>query len=327
MTTNETLPPTATVVVHPLANKEISYFGTWQEWRKKWEATSDLAQLLGLLQFGFDTITEDTVDNEDRIRFYLDVADGHGGIDNFGAYDPSRPDVQDQWFNAMTERKRKKVIAKKAFNVLCVRFFKNQNTKHGHPSWAILIVRMPKIFSSLVWFFRCDENGIQTRVRNLDYDAADEMDNNWKVAEQFAYDLCEFAYTFRFFGEYAGDNDRTIQKMFLDARPQLVQLLLGLRREDALLSNAFHAGEIEMRELARIALATEYERNHPYSKSRLCTTGEEAYFSGSRAAKVLLLLRARESERTKFEEARELARTIEESQRRLRELTPMPITK
>lgn len=303
------------LAANPLMAREISAIRTWEEWKEKWNTATSAEMLHSLLHFGFSIECkqcEQFEEENERIIFYLEIADGHGDERNFGDEDINTRHLKTDRLSNLPTRQLKQSLSEKAFSILCNKFFKNR----GHddcPTWAFIAVR-PAVFEKLLWFFRWDDEKNKI-IHNLYYPfSTPENEHNEEVAREFALGLCKFSYTFRYFGEYAGENDKKIQKMFLEVKPAIIRILLGLKKENILLRKDFYAGKTEITELKKICLAEELWDGTTF---RTCKTMEEAYFFGSLTAAIAILLSIKEEQREYFEKIKELEQEKTRAEREL----------
>ncbi|TSA44514.1 hypothetical protein D4R51_03730 [bacterium] len=311
---------TATIV-NPLKARTLSAIETWREWRIEWDSAARAEMLHSLLHFGFSVRTQTYEETFERICFYLDIADGHGNERNFGDEESLRGPANFEELGSLSACRLKKVISKKAFHILCDKFFKDRVDQRdsNYPSWAHAVARR-NVLSKLLWFFRWDEESVVSKMKvcNLDdFESDKENNHHYQTAREFAFELCKFVYTFQYFGKYAGESDKQIERMFKAKRPAIIRLLLALKKGDALLSDGFFAGEMEIAELERICLAEEFYDEHDRRTSK---SVKEACFRGSSAAKIAILLRVREEQRKHFEMISELKRKKESAEEGLRTL-------
>jgi len=118
---------------HPLLQGEITHLKNWQEWRALWDANPSIDVRHGLLHIGFqvphsqrerDHRTGQIIPfkySEDRLGFYLAVADGWTDYNHFHSSDLRESygerRHEEGFFNLTTSRKRQR-LAGKAFAVL-----------------------------------------------------------------------------------------------------------------------------------------------------------------------------------------------------------------
>lgn len=307
-------PAVAVPIEHPLTNKGIESFGTWEMWRSAWEKTNDPKQLLGLLQFGFNTLVRDKKEAIDRVCWYLDMADGHNSADNFGVRGAQTEQYEQPSLEQLSSRQRKRLLSGKAFDILCTKFFKNRNSLNERPSWFRLVSEQ-QVFLRMLWFFRPDEeNRCIINLSEVGYGY--ETSHHLSVAQEFAGMFCEFVLELSHFRNSLDDFNESNRQVFEDARPAIIRLLVGLSREDILLKHDFPFNTIALNELHRIVFLQKFWYGRSQQKPQ---TVAEAFYLGSRAAKVHILLEIRERERVRFEEIEELRRKKEAIDRELLE--------
>lgn len=117
--------------VQPL-EKSVRRVQSWKDWKNAWDSTERLEFLHSLLHFGFEAHLEDEEFTE-RVLFYLQVAEGWTMFTDSGSHQ----------------------LARKAFEMLCLNYFKQVQSKN------ITLDRKPaelerdlRIHQALLIFFR-----------------------------------------------------------------------------------------------------------------------------------------------------------------------------
>lgn len=165
---------------HPLEIKVVRKSKTWDQWLEQWYSTQDLSDLISLLHNGFDTVLNEDYQPEQRIIFYLSIA-------------------EDCNFSSRLEESRKD-IAKKAFEMLCLRFFKVDRF-YGHRYFfeqrPIGLVK--EMFMPLAYFFGYRKDGTfhDFASRNVFISNERTDDHRDKVALNFLKFFISFILEFR----------------------------------------------------------------------------------------------------------------------------------
>lgn len=305
---------------HPLYGNQPSFIESWKQWKELWESC-ELAEFQhSLLHVGFQVGTLSREERCERVCFYLDVADSQ----NNDAFNPPwNPEEQqserhnrgslDTPLGRVDSGDIRRLIAWKAFTVLCGIFFKDrwEGPWVEFPSWTLLC--QPSVFEKVLWFFRVDEK----RIANLSYPSED---HRTKTAWLFAYDVCQFAFEFRYFGKYEGEEDIKTQGFLRDAWPRMIPLICALRETNLLLKHHEVLSDECLSTLERLALEettwvpTQGGITSHYSK---VTSVEEACYVGSAAARALILLRTIKNEHQRLMEVAELQAIEWETKQRL----------
>lgn len=311
-------------VVHPLMEKEISFIGSWREWKELWGKTTQADILHSLLHFGFAVPVDGEEEWVDRILLYLNIADDH---ESYGfVKGPIQEDRIHQQILVGGEKiesfsQLRSVLSHKAFQMLCQNFLKD--TKDGRyedvPSWVATIAD-PGVLEKILWFFRLDHEGnfINLRLyRSEDHHSA--------IAKEFIRGLCKFAWTCENSGLWGREGIREETKEILRKnRPNMIMLLCGLGRLDLLLD--IEKYELDKSCLQRLEeLATSFDLYLPSNTSwmnerRIPRTIEEACLGDSQAAQVLLILRVKQAEKERFNKIRELNERRREAEEALKKL-------
>jgi hypothetical protein len=320
-----------TQFVHVLADTTLPRVRNWQEWMREWITCPNYTSRLNLLHVGFNLHLE-ARDETDRFLFYLEVADGYGSIGNFG-YDV-RQSSQNmvECFNATPPRLDQmfpyqacQLLAIKAFEILCVKLFKDTFERDGRqnfalPSW-VRLVSLPGVLEKAVWFFRTEQKpGRVPYFRNLRLGF--EHLFHQKIARQWILDLLRVVCEFRQI--YTGSSGVTEQdrkfRARLDAiKPELIEMLfrLGDGAPLRLINPRFKPTEDLCVLLEKRAMESPREFAIPNGGTgkelRLPNSLEEAMFGGSLSPVILYYWRTLLTEQKRFDGATELLRRCADS--------------
>jgi len=288
---------------NPLLEKDIHPTWSWVEWRKRWDDCNNAEELIGLLHRGFSLPHIRWEELPERICFYLEIADGWRSESDFYLPGEGRHTSHPNYRHA---------IALKALKVLCVSVFKNTETDryHGAPSWAKLVVR-EEVLKKVFWFFLRENNRPSQYANNL------QQEN--EILFSFLRGLVLFIWEFNFFGKYAGDEDKGVQKMFLKYRPATVQIMYYLHDLD------FFLGRKEKIDAKTLEILEHMAMTKLFSNEKRPQSIEEAYHltdQRSATAKVVLLMRAWQKEHARQEQIEKAEWRMREAQQTLQKLTP-----
>lgn len=296
---------------HPLTAKNISCIGDWSHWKDIWKETSEVEILHSLLHFGFDVYTK-SEEFAEKVAFYLELADGYRASYNFN----SSPDPKWQ-YDIETPFGRKKypevrqVLSHKAFQILCQKVFRDtRKSDYDLPSWLYIIFQK-EIFEKIIWFFRLDEGGWIENSRLNESHLSE-------ITEKFLVDLCKFIWS-------DNKNIERHREWLENMYPDFVEMLFGIRKLELLLDRECKFVTDEdgfvyksiMDKLKELALKHECYFN---GKRRKPINIHEAFYGGSQAAKIHILLSIKNAERKRLEEIQELENQKKEAEEKLKKL-------
>jgi len=224
---------------HPLLEINHFYPLDWKKITEMWQDPNLPFEIrLSLLHYGFNVDSGGTL--KERLFFYFDLADGFDRHDfSVGWHERHDPSNSD----------RRKEIAKKAFQMLCLHFFKDPE-KGKRCLWKEYIAFDENVFKKMLWLFRPVGSGSPSLVNDVGYDSCRVGSHYLEIAQKFLDDFVKFVWYG--FDEYESDRGHgvvrptsTNYKWFIDARPQIVEILYGTRKLHKLLSLTKVAREIE----------------------------------------------------------------------------------
>jgi len=325
---------------HPLfAKGEITPIVNWSQWLELWDKAKTMQELESLLHFGFDvcmekmSYAEKEYNNADRVIFYLSIADGWNNYFSFRRYDGEddhyyvfgydarlRPEV-------ISNQKIRQYLAKKAFDVLCVRFFEKAHFDatgvHG------------MIFPAIKNFFS---------VRHTEYDVADKLviknlsqrserrSHQEESAVRFLFSLAYFIIRWKKPDPTSWHSDEqklseekqnNEQQAYINpVKPWAIKILCGLERLDQLTKQEIIAlDEPCLSTLREIALSNKLlPSQYPVRTGRVVSTIDEACYVESKSA---WLLKQRElliKEKMRLEDIATAEEEKQEAERKLQEL-------
>lgn len=224
----------------------------------------------------------------ERILLYLDIADGHLSAAHFVKKDEpqiiTRTALETLFGSVMGLSEVRHMLAEKAFQTLCMRFFrKHPDAAHHHPIPWMEHCGDTRVFRKIMWFLRAGERGSLGRVTLVNLPDMPHPDNGYHK-EFFEFVLKFIERTWKEVGE-AGLEEARIAALSAIGH---IDLLLDEERYPL-----GHAGYMKLREVAlseRLKFPGEKTYRAPASL-------EEASCMGSRAAQICLLLGAHRSER------------------------------
>ena len=315
----------------------ITHIKNWEEWKECWQGEDQAEYLNSLLHFGFN-IPVNEEEAAERLCLYLEIADGISRSSNFvkeneegedeffrlirlRASNPCKTFVQHEHENGIKTRAEfRKMLAKKAFQVLCLKFFKNTSKEDYLPSWYEGLLN-PSALAKLFWFFRPE---------NSWYSIEDHYE---KIVYNFAYDFCIFIWNcangravdkYFFFSQKIHKEDILL---FQSVSPDVITVLNRIGKLDFLLyKNRYQeVSEDCLNRLEELALNKKLSLpkidSSWQNEDRKPKDIEEACFGGSQAAKVLTILQIQQKEGEKFDKLRKLEDQRQQAEKELKKLT------
>ena len=337
------MPEQNEVAVHTLFTREIRPIYNWHEWLARWQAAEDLQSMEGLLHVGFTVSLEQRQYNEkkygwvDRYLFYFTIADGWA--DDYLLELPSDGDTtyafgRDSHGN-MTWKRRcelRQQLARKAFDLLCLNFFKTELEIHRDQSygdWEEMIIS-EQLFPVIQNFFRIEKDRFSDGMRIRNLSRRDERSHNEQQAVSFLLSLAKFIWEEKEPRGYRhGSDEDKPNKHFIEtrarvdtAKPWMIEVLAKLDRLGVLRRWVLELDKTCLAKLKEIALRSELSKyRHPVAKNRLAATLDEARYIGSKAAWFLAEHELMTKEHTRFSAIREAEYTKERADCKIKKLT------
>lgn len=299
---------------HPLVEKKIKGIRCWSEWEQMWNAAAYAEQLHGLLHVGFNVITYSN-EHLERIRFYLAVASDHGNSDELRHPDEPVHESSDPSGFGWPCRRRdlRMTVARKAFEVLCLNFFRGRDSR-GLDADQKSAIAHPKTLQSIISFFlKGNSTSTGLYLENRDGDS----DSHFNV----------IIYTFldRVIDEILRtslveeDIQSAVVKCHISMRSSCVELLYRMQKLDVLLEKKQALDDACMIKLQELTMKKSMFF-HRENAMRLPTNVEEAAAFGSKPAQILLILRLRQREVARLDEIYRLEEERAEADRKLKQL-------
>jgi hypothetical protein len=305
---------------HVLLGKDFIHIKNWKEWKDCWEEEHRVEFLHSLLHFGFNIPVENLDELGDRLCLYLEIADKNDGrSSNFRRHAEEFEDIprfrNRLYFEDCTTFTEKpirekagfrQILARKAFETLCQKFFKDTSKDYQLPSWFRGLLA-PGVLEKLLWFFRLSDEGNIINIKR------GFSDHHMETAIKFAEDVCFFMWDCERKYSHHREIDKEDIKIFHSVRSDVIKVLYAL---DSLyfLTQGGRYKEVDKNHLALLEkLALSYKLHLPsvsgkslYGRElRKPRDIEEACYGGSQAAEVLLLLNVQKNEQERFNKMRE----------------------
>ncbi len=276
---------------HPLLQFVPTDLKAFEEWLDKWD-TTNLAIKLGLLHSL--TMEDGWWPQEPKlISLLLEVADGHASEHNFV--------IADEFDYNRHKARNRRLIARKAFSVLCLKFFKDAKESWEKPLWW-WILQNEELFQKVLWFLGRRENQYCLSCR--DFSSSDPSTHQQGVFRTFVQKFAQLGWEFKSVDNRCWDSgvNDSVRKRLITARPQFIDLLCALRELDWL-----EGKELDSASLNRL---TEMANENVYLPPvKVCASHsfrkpislEEAVFGGSIPARILLLYRVYKKEQKRID--------------------------
>lgn len=353
MPTNTTEVTEAKETTHPLLAREIRPIRNWAELLERWESAKSIEEMLGLLHAGFTVSLgrrhhdEKTYDSIDRLIFYFNIADGWADAFNI----LRKPEDRDRYYRwsdnegLITEKSLsdlRRIIAQKAFDVLCLNVFKEVSLKGGgrngddfNDLWKVLFTS-ERFFPIIQNFFRSEESSSvfsQGSIRNLT--CRKESSHNEKLAHEFLVNLARFIWGWKesnvpnWLGaeqqKEIREHNRTMRARLNSAKPWMVGVLVDIKRLDVLREWILSLDKACLAKLRQIALRDSLQQyRHPVQKDRRVRNLDEACYVGSRAAWFLKEHELVTQEHARLTSIRQAEIESEKAAEKIKQLAPKP---
>lgn len=315
---------------HPLFQKPIRPWSNWREWCERWQAAVSYQEMIGLLHTGFDASPDyhdGTYDRDraERILMYFDIADSWN--DSLSLYAPGEHSgfAENKFLFGYTESGQnilksaaelRQLIARKAFDVLATNFFVNTgDSESPYAVWQSRLLFSRRIFLRLQEFFQSGNRIAESHcIRNLSASFRKDRSHTERLAIEFLTHLAKHVFT---------SSDDTVEswvtnreevlaaqearrELMNKAKPWLIEVMLYVGREHYL-RDWFRTFDKDcLLKLKEIAFRSELlQFVHPINDTRPVQSIEEAVYSGSRAARLLLDFELYERVHTRLEQTRQ----------------------
>ena len=142
------------VHLHPLLTKELKGIETWEEWLDLWNRNTSFEGAVGLLHY----CPLDRGASSAAVCFCLDVAYGFTAaseLRNPGDHmlRQNYPIYSMLFKDRIEFLEARRLVAKKAWEVLCNKFFHNTSKNSRCPSWWDNVKKI-EVLQKVLWFFR-----------------------------------------------------------------------------------------------------------------------------------------------------------------------------
>ena len=347
---------TGAVKLHDLFSREIRPDSNWYELMQSWQSAKTPGDILGVLHRGFGTPLgreqwgEKGYDEIDRLTFYLEKADGWADLSVLERY-PNDRDKRyyfgyDSFGNQIWKSpgEIRQMLAQKAFDMLCLNFFKVELKRGGRDDdlfnrvWMETVVS-GQLFLVLQNFFRVEENRSifgdsgAGRVRNLSF-GDNKLSHNEQLAVTFLLNLAEFLWRWkepdisRWYAANEDEKEKHIAHVVATrtrieaAKPWMIEVLVALNRLKVLRKWILELNEACLTKLKEIAMRSKLSKySYLVAKDRPVATIDEACFVGSKAVWFLKEHELQTREHRRLKAIREAERKKTEADQEIEKLT------
>lgn len=336
---------TEEMIIHNLSTREVRPIRNWHEWLERWQIAVTLEEMIGLLHAGLTVPlekighTEPTYNQSRRLIFYFAIADGWANEDSLRSLKDKNKEYDLGYDYSgcrilKTPSQLRQQVASKAFDMLCINFFKKVSLSKGHKesrsNWESLITS-EKFFSMIQNFFRIEESLFGSiRIRNLS-SRHDKQTHNEEQATSFLLGLTDFIWDWK--GElptsWSRDVDadrekiREKRRLLNAAKPWTIAVLSDLRRLEWLEAEISKFDKPCLTKLKEIALDNELKKyEHPVSENRSVTTLDEARYLGSESAWLIEKHKLYEREYRRLTAILKAEEERDEAELKIKELKP-----
>lgn len=294
---------------HPLMQFVPTVLDSFEAWFEVWQKTERLDEKLGLLHAL--TAERSWWPRQELVFTLLDTADGFNDRSNF------KSDCPGNWESDHAAEKRW-AIAKKAFTILCQRFFRDGRDRHGEPAWWWMLEH-EVLFCKVLWFLRKKES-FTWMVNPVRESMETDLEHPGAVYRNFVSRFAKLAWDFTWPQNCRRWDDKTdeiVQRWLVAARPQLLIVLDELRELSWLGNRDLILDKLTIGLLTEMALNVDCNLPDGYHKPERLG---EAVLGGSVAAKIVVLEKFKERERRRFKAKRKAQQEKREQERRAQEL-------
>jgi len=304
------------VKIHTLLTREVRPIRNWHEWLGYWQKAENLEWMESLLHVGFSISLEKNAHSEkeydeiDRLIFFFTIADGWTNDDLLAVpYDGGKTYcIGSRNFlgqrKKVTVRELRQQLACKAFDMLCLNFFKTElMSDEGNGFFFTSVwgqtITSERLFPVIQNFFGVEKPQFRfgrIRIRNLSC-RTDKRSHNEQEAVNFLSNLTKFIWGWKGkerevwsgWEEERKEDEKKRRAEFESrlnsAKPWMIEVLSQLHRLDLLNYWILELDKSCLAALRKIALQSSLEKVfHTVSEDRLVSTLDEACYAGSEAA-------------------------------------------
>lgn len=303
---------------HPLMEFVPITFNSFEEWLTRWNGTAYLAEKLGLLHSL--TTKNGWYLEPELVLLLLSVADGYAD----GVF--SDDEIRDPYYQR-NEAKNRKIIAEKAFSVLCLRFFRG-NEEHEGPLW-LWMLKHEVLFQKVLWFLR-KADGFNY-LYNCSYIRCNSDDHQYRIFRNFMKEFSRLGWEFRcpefgrLWGRWNEKTENLVKQRLIAARPQLIDVLCELGELNWLDGKDVELDAKSLKKLTEMALGNNLFLPPEKVSDSSCSLRKpkslkEAVLGGSVAAQIVLLHQIKENERKRIGALYKTSQKQHRDQRKAEEL-------
>lgn len=293
---------------NPLRDWMPKHISNWPEWLAAWHNADLIEVRHGLLYLGLKVPLHIDKGGVDRLRFYLELADGSleenafckPGVFIAKDYFRTQKTALGEFTDVALIRHN---LANKAYDALAARVFKIGAMMYD---WSDIMSR-PAVVESLLWFFRRTPGDVS--LWNI---TAHYGDKRSETVREFVEAFCEALWdqSRPFSGVFSPDMEIKLRKQWeanaKQNQTRAVEMLIGIGKVERLLdADRFPCSQVCLDVLQDTVMSREFSFNdngtHKLSVNRKPRTVDEAVFKGSRVARVLKTLSVCQEQRVIFQ--------------------------
>lgn len=304
------------LVIRDLFSKPIRTRTSWRQWLVQWNGAETFEEMSNLLFDGFITPLKDGSEymwghreytREDRILFYLKQADGWDEylfFDRKGDYSTQYPlhERKTGKLEMQTMRDLRKKLAEKAFEELCVHFFKvspsDPQREERHEWMHRWITKMtPTVFAGVMSFYRIEPQERHDDMKIVNLPSASNPSHHEKTAINFLLELSKFIWEWKECKieswhkpeeqQQIGEDNTLMRNLIDSAQLWMIEILARLGEINMLRSEMFKLSDACVAKITEIAMRswfTDGYSGQPVRKARRVLTLHEACVVNSAAA-------------------------------------------
>jgi len=272
---------------HPLSEYKPVNITSFEDWLERWNEVYCVGENLGLLHCLQNGEFWRRKQRPDVVSFLLEIADGYTDNKNFFIHPSDDKKIAEN----------RRLIAEKAFKVLCLRFFKDGERRKPPLWWWMLAHR--ELFQKVLWFVRPAEFGLRNH-----YGKFERTNHPYQIFESFLEEFSRLGWKVRRkLSRCDREKVENIESWLIEARPKFIEILAAM--DNLCWLEGRELDEDSLQELRELAMNEKYflpptQVNQGSGRLREPESLEEALLGGSVAAKILILHRIRQKEENKL---------------------------
>lgn len=296
---------------NPLRRMYPQSFRSFEAWQERFLKAEYFDEMLGLLH-GLREEKNDYPLGENTALFLLEIADG------YDRHNFSNLDGTQRYYGDSDIQKRRKLLAQKAFQVLCLAFFKEEREYGYAPKWENVLYS-EALFKKVLWFLRPN-----LRYSGTNYRFEEKPEHPYDIFMKFVQEFVKFGWDFngqvgRYKDRWYGETREASRQRFLDARPQFIEIMETMKMLRWL--GAQELDGVCLQKLTSMAMEREYKfPDCDYGKERKPKNLQEAVWAGSVPAQILLFKESSKAQQAIYDHEAEVRQREREENARKEEV-------